>query len=216
MRTLSLLPIVFLALVHLSSSVSAQQPATRSRTPKLEMDDIEQTGASRDSASSPASSLSSSSRGGLERYSPGGLSLSLELPEAPQSLPFPPLDTNQRFIEQAEAYYCVDERLQIMVVHFLPREPAPGVAALKLVAAGFLDHLARKNGISNNQSSTEIRGDAVLFKRTYQQNGAQFEMRGLVRAHGRDLWMIVTEVTQSDQEMRQTAARVLDSVQIAR
>src|SRR5262249_12876260 len=101
---------VILILLSVTLASRAQQPNSRSRTPRMSADDL-----SRSTASNP----SSASRGNLERFAPGGLSMSLELPDAPQSLPVP-IDKSEGFIERAEGYYCKDDRLQILIIHFLP------------------------------------------------------------------------------------------------
>jgi len=140
--------------------------------------------------------------------------MSLELPDAPQSLAVP-LDKGQALIERADAYFCKDDRLQVMIVHTLPAVQF-NLTGFKAVAKGFVDKFTRSRGISDFQSSIEARGDVALFKGSYSQNGNVFEMRGLVCGQNRDLWIVVTEFAQADAEMRKTAGRVLDSVEIAR
>jgi hypothetical protein len=194
----------------------AQEPASKRKTPTLSSDDLGQPG-------SPASTRPveraplTAEKTKLERYSPSGLALSIELPSEPTRLPPPVPAELGNSIEAADGYYSTTGRLMVMVARFTTSRARLGATELKLMAAGFLDAIGKRPGVSNSQNYVESSDSStVLFRQTGVENGAVTTTNGYVHSDGRNVWLIVTGCEQLDEEMMSTSARILESVRFLR
>jgi len=157
--------------------------------------------------------LISRNPGKLQEYSPQDLGLSLELPGSPIKVDMALPDTAHHDIKQRKTYIYNDQKIGVFATRLVSDKLSAGPSSLKDMAAGFLDSLAKRPGISDVVKMVELKDDSTLMTRaTFKDRGTYFEERGSLHIKGNSAWIIAITFVLGDEQATELSMQIINSV----